>query len=181
MKLYTILQLIFALLVTSWMLWLTIENLDQPKVVYIHSEYLFEHYQGTIESYKSLEVKTKKWSDNLDSLSQIYQTTYKIYESQKEELTNESKKELELKLQTQENNFNKYHRSIQEKRQKEDANLTQGVIKQIDTYLKEYAEEQGFDIVLGTSSENNSLVYGSKAYDITDNALVYINKKYYGK
>ncbi|PCI28170.1 MAG: hypothetical protein COB67_06945 [SAR324 cluster bacterium] len=180
MKISTILQAIFAVIITSWMLWLTIGTQDQLKVAYVHSEYIFENYLGTIESYKTLESKNQKWGNNLDSLSKTYRATFASYEAKSESLSKEAKEALGYRLKQQETGFNNYHQSVEKMKLEEDQKLTQSVIKQIDAYLKEYALSKGYDLIIGAGT-SSSLVYGGKNYDLTDDILVFINKKYRGE
>jgi outer membrane protein len=181
MKLSTVLQILFAVIITSWTLWLTFGVEDQPKVAYVHSEYLFENYLGTVESYKSLESKNQKWGNNLDSLSKTYRATFASYETKSETLDKVEKEALGRKLHQQETIFNNYHQSVEKMKLEEDQKLTQAVIKQIDAYLKEYALSNGYDLIIGAGGTNSSLVYGGESYDITENALIFINKKYRGE
>ncbi|BDS10485.1 OmpH family outer membrane protein [Aureispira anguillae] len=180
MKRTTLLQLLSVTVLTVWMIWLTIGMNSQPKVAYVHSEYLFENYLGTIESYKVLEAKTKKWGDNLDSLSKSYRATFISYDTHGEKLHLEEKAKLGRKLQQQEQVFNKYHESVEKMKLEEDQKLTQSVIKQIDAYLKEYALKNGYDLIIGAGT-SSSLVYGGKGYDVTDDVLNFINQKYRGE
>lgn len=180
MKLSTILQMLFAVIMTSWMLWLTIGSVNQPKIAYVHSEYLFENYLGTIESYKALESKNQTWGNNLDSLSKTYRATFASYEAKGEALNKKEKEALGYKLRQQEAAFNNYHQSVEKMKLEEDQKLTQAVIKQIDAYLKEYALNNGYDLIIGAGG-TSGLVYGDRSYDVTDKVLLFINKKYRGE
>jgi outer membrane protein len=161
------------------MLWLTIGLEGQPKVAYVHSEYLFENYLGTIESYKMLEVKAKKWGDNLDTLSTSYRATFTKYEAGKETLEPKEKQQLEKRLQQKQQLFAKYQKSVEQMKSEEDKKMTQSIIKQMDAYLRDYAINEGYDLILAAGT-TSSLVYSEKEYDITDEVLNYINKKYSG-
>lgn len=154
-------------------------NNQQPKIAYIHSNYLFEHYLGTIESHKELEEKTKVWGNNLDSLSKTYRATFASYESQKETMPEQEQEAVTKQLKAQQQQFQQYHQAVEQQKSSEDQKLTQGVIKQMDAYIKAYALEHGYDLLIGASATSD-LVYGSKAYDVTEDVLEYINQKYKG-
>lgn len=180
MKKSTILQLIFAVVMLVWMIGLSLKTYYQPTIVYVHSNYLFENYLGTIESYKQLESKTQAWGNNLDSLSKKYRASFTAYQKQAANLTTVDKEKLSQQLKTQEQQFNHYHQSVEQMKSEEDQKLSQAAIKQIDAYLKEYALEKGYDMILAAGTAS-ALVYSEQCYDITDAALVYINKKYRGE
>lgn len=48
----------------------------------------------------------------------------------------------------------------------------------IEAFLNEYGEEKGFDLLLGKSNATGSVLYGKKAYDVTDEVIEAINKRY---
>lgn len=52
--------------------------------------------------------------------------------------------------------------------------------KQINNYVKEFAKENNYDIVLGTSGSGN-LMYAAEQYDVTEKAIAFVNNKYKGK
>ena len=152
---------------------------NQPKVAYVHSEYLFENQLGTIESYKALESKTEKWGNNLDSLSTSYRAVFAPYKEGGESLEKEKKEQLEHQLKRKQDLFTTYHQSVEKMKGEEDQKLTQAVVKQMDAYLKEYAKNQGYDMIFAAGT-TSSLVHADKFYDVTDEVLLYINKKYKG-
>lgn len=49
----------------------------------------------------------------------------------------------------------------------------------INQYIEMFGQEHRYDMVIGASG-TGSLMYGSKPYDITEDVLEYINKKYEG-
>ena len=177
---FSVLNSLFLFMLCVGMVWLISKNQSPAKIAYVDSEYLFTNYAGTTESYKELEAKTKEWADNLDSLSKEYQNTFTAYEEQKQELTTNSKKALETTLAQQQQQFNSYYEATKKKKQETDKKLTDGVIKQIDTYLQAFAKEQGYSMIFGGSSTQNNLVYAEGNHDVTEQVLDYINKQYYG-
>ena len=49
-------------------------------------------------------------------------------------------------------------------------------IKRINALIKEYAEEHGYDFILGATSAGN-IVHAGKEYEITDEVIEYVNQK----
>lgn len=52
--------------------------------------------------------------------------------------------------------------------------------KRISSYIKEYAEQNAYDIILG-SDQNQTVLYSNEQHNITKEVLVFINTKYEGK
>lgn len=48
----------------------------------------------------------------------------------------------------------------------------------IEAFLNEYGEEKGFDLLLGKSNATGSVLYGKNAYDVTEEVIEAINKRY---
>lgn len=180
MKLQNILSVVTLSLVVVGFATLFWWNSQQPKIAYVHSNYLFENYLGTIESYKELEAKTKTWGNNLDSLSKTYRATFASYEAKKAAMPKQEQKAAAKQLESQQQQFQQYHQAVEQQKSTEDQKLTQAVIKQMDAYIKAYALEHGYDLLIGAGTSGD-LIYGSKAYDVTDEVLEYINKKYKGQ
>jgi outer membrane protein len=51
---------------------------------------------------------------------------------------------------------------------------------QINKYVEEYAKENNYDVILGGNGSGN-IMYLKNDINITDDVLVYINKKYNGE
>ena len=48
---------------------------------------------------------------------------------------------------------------------------------QIDAFIKIYAKENGFDLIVGTTSSGNVL-YGADGIDVTEELLKALNEQY---
>lgn len=58
--------------------------------------------------------------------------------------------------------------------------LVQGVLNQINDYIKKYAEENNYTLILGTTNDGN-LLFGNKGIDVTEDILTELNNEYVGK
>lgn len=54
------------------------------------------------------------------------------------------------------------------------------VIKQMNEYIKQYGDENGYDLILG-SMGNGNIMQAQDEMDLTDEVTRYVNKKYAGK
>jgi len=52
--------------------------------------------------------------------------------------------------------------------------------KQLNSYIKSYGDEKGFDMILGVSGQGN-LMYANGSLDVSQEVLQYVNDKYDGK
>lgn len=58
--------------------------------------------------------------------------------------------------------------------------LVQGVLNQINDFIKKYSEEHNYTLVFGTTDDGN-LLFGNKSVDITEDVLDELNNEYSGK
>jgi outer membrane protein len=56
---------------------------------------------------------------------------------------------------------------------------TADIWKQINQWVNEYGKQKGFDFILGAAG-NGSLMYANEGDDITEEVIVFLNKKYQG-
>jgi outer membrane protein len=57
--------------------------------------------------------------------------------------------------------------------------FTADIWKQINQWVNEYGKQKGYDFILGAAG-NGSLMYANQANDITEEVIVFLNKKYQG-
>lgn len=69
---------------------------------------------------------------------------------------------------------NRLSGSLQEEYQKE----LQALTDTIKNFTKAYAEEKGYDFILCKSSGIDNVLYGAPQYDITDEVVAALNKRY---
>ena len=50
-------------------------------------------------------------------------------------------------------------------------------MSQINSFVKQYAEQEGYDIILGTT-QSGSLLYANNALDITEEIVEALNQYY---
>lgn len=124
---------------------------SQPKVAYVRSEVVFEQYEGMKEAMRVFQEKKAGWQSNMDTLNADYQRALSKYNLEANSLTVEQKIDREKTLRSQLENVSKYAQLLDSKAGEEDQKLTQGVINQIDAFIKEYCKARGYDKLLSKS------------------------------
>jgi outer membrane protein len=152
-------------------------KLSVPKIAYIKSGDLVAKYAGMLEAKKMYKDKMSKWQSNIDTLQNDYQRSVSNYHLDQPKLSSPEKSKREELLKKQEMNIRQYVSSLEQKAQEEDQKMTEGVLNQINSFVKEYGQSHGYDVILGTTAEGN-LLYGKDGIDITEEVLVELNKNY---
>jgi len=155
-------------------------HFTKVKIVYVDSSRLLENYEGMKAAQTDFQQKSMLWQANIDTLTKEFQKAVDDFEAAKSTL---SKKESALSqelIRTKRKQLMDYQQAIQQQSSQEDYQLTQKVLTEVNEYINEYAEQQGYDLVLGATGAGN-IVYGEEAMDITDEVLLLINDKYAGR
>lgn len=156
---------------------LTLTSRQSPKIAYVKSGKVLEEYDGMKEAKGKFGDKLKKWQENIDTLTHDLRTAFGRYNAELSTLSKEERQTRELYLQKQEENLQKYEYQIQQQAKEEDEKINMHIISQLNKFLKKYGEEEGYDLILGTTQQG-SILYGSEAYDITGEVIKKFNIEY---
>ncbi|WP_299465093.1 OmpH family outer membrane protein [uncultured Microscilla sp.] len=148
-----------------------------PTIAYVRSAYLVEKYLGVKEAQRNYQKKLASWQINADTLQHKLEATLKFYQTQQATLNEAQRKQLRVEVQRRRADLDRYQLNMQTKAKEEEDRLFGGALKQINSFVEQYAKSQGYEIVLGTT-ETGNLMYASHAYDITDEVLTALNKNY---
>lgn len=146
------------------------------KTGYVYVESVYNGFNAKTKVEKELSVVENKQQAVLDSIKQII--------TQEQENLNAAKPSLKPGIQTKfDNDYQNYERLLNqfsEYNTKESQRQTDKLLKQINQYVKDFGEENGYDYIFGASG-NGTLMYAKDKHDITQEVVKYINKKYAGE
>lgn len=146
-----------------------------PKVVYVKSLKVLEEYQGMKEAREVLSAFIAEKDTQIDSLKENLREIGAQIESKN--ITSSEKKSLEEIYNNKQSEMNQYLIQLRDEAKQEEQKLTQGALNQVNSYIKVYAEQKGYDLVIGVTLSGNVL-YGSEALDITDEIIEFLNNNY---
>lgn len=161
LKYLPIINSILLLVFISSFLILASKNND--KIVSVDNLKLFEGFKMTKEM-KS--IGNKEYASKKTHLDSIY------LKLQEQDLDKNTKEVLMKEFVSKREEFEQFNQSfaIQE---------SDKIWKRINSYVKEFAKEKDYKIVLG-SENSREVLYTSETIDITNELLLYINKRYEG-
>ena len=151
-----------------------------PKIVYVKSGDLITKFEGMKEAKDEYKQKMSKWQANIDTLESDYRRSISNYQLNMDKYSSAQKTEKENTIKKQADNIKQYAMVLEEKAKEEDQKMTQSVLTQVNTFVEEYGEKNGYDIILGLTNYGN-VMYGTKSKDITEVVLADMNKWYKGK
>ena len=156
------------------------EYINKPRIAYVRSHDLIEKYMGTREARSVFEKKKSTMMANVDSLRLDFERARNQYISGAGRLTTQERTQQEKMLGQQQSQLVQYSEAVGQKIEEEDNKMMQEVLNQINSFVENYAQEEHYDIIMGTTL-SGSLLYGEKSMDITDHLLEQLNNKYKGK
>lgn len=150
------------------------------ELAYVDVNKLLNGYKRTVKVREELEQKSQKLKANSDSLMFDWQNTLKKYEKERSSM---SEKELKLQkelLTTKQQQVNNYQQAIQKQIQKEEQTNTQTLINDINSFVQNYGDQEGYDIILGANGSGN-IMYANKGTDLTEEVLMSLNRDFSGE
>lgn len=150
---------------------------SKPKVAYIKIQKIYNEF----ELKKQLEGKSKEITNTrkliLDSLELQLKSMNTTLENERDKKLFEQKR-IEFKIKSEEYLIKK--KNFLEDNQRMNKDYEEQILKQLNQYIFDYGKKNNYDFVLGASG-NGSMMYASDRYDVTDDILLYVNKRFSGE
>ncbi|MEL7002135.1 MAG: OmpH family outer membrane protein [Bacteroidota bacterium] len=150
------------------------------KIAYVRSQDLVYSYAGTLEAMDKFNKEKEAWQANVDTLELNFNKAVNNYNENYSQMTESDRIDQSNNLDNQQRQLLGYKNAIDEKIKSKDDEMMQAVLNQVNTFIKEYGKENGYDVILGTTL-SGSVLYGRQEIDITDQLLEALNKNYKGE
>ncbi len=144
-----------------------------PTVAYIKTAVVFEQFNGRKELERRLLQEEQKRKLRVDSL------TLELQVLEKQISAGSQTASLAKVFEQKRYRLQREEQAFQEKHQIASEQYTTEIWKQINEYVLTFGAQNGYDFIHGANGSGN-LMYGSEAYDITDQVIHFINQKYEG-
>lgn len=152
---------------------------SNPSVAFVRSNDLVYGYFGMREAMEEFQNEQARSKADLDTLNtdlrrSIDQAKQLHVDGRKAELAR-----LEQVIRKQQQDLIRYQDAMEKKAGEDETRMLNGVLGQVNAFVQRYAEEKGYDLVLGTT-DAGSLLYAEHALDITDEIMAALNKDHEG-
>ncbi|MFA6924373.1 MAG: OmpH family outer membrane protein [Bacteroidales bacterium] len=151
-----------------------------PRIGFIHNSRILTEYNGVKAGKKVYQDKVNTYKANLDSLQMQVNKMIQIYKEDEKKLNPKEKKERQEQIKQRQMDFMNFRNGAEKMIKEEDDKISSAILKQVNTYIYEYAKKKHYDFVFGSTTDG-SLFYGSDKFDITEEVLKELNNKYEGK
>ena len=146
-----------------------------PKLAYVENAKVLESYKVMQDARAQYKQQAEAWQANLDTLKHTVQQELDAYNQVKATLPFTERRSREEQLAQRQQQYFSYKKAISDKAVVEEAHLTQEVVRKADTFMRQYGEEHGYDIVFA-ATEVGTIVYGKQGTDITQEVIKALNR-----
>lgn len=150
--------------------------LQTPRVGYIDSSVLLEHYTGAVEARAQLEARLETWQTNIQTLeaelAQMNQDIMEHHESWNQAMRQEKRAAFEEKQRE----YGRYSRAVGEKAAQLEQELMTPVLAELNARIQDFGEDTNRDLIFGTTAAGN-ILFAEADSDLTEDFLAYVGQE----
>ena len=150
----------------------------QTKIAYVDVEEILKEYKGTKDAEKEMNKKSAEIGKELDEQAKVYQAKVTDYYAKADKMTTKARQQEEQNLMQQQELLKQSQQQAQMNVQKDGQDKMTEINENIEDFVADYAKNNGYTYILGTSSQTKTVLYGDSKSDITDNILEALNDAY---
>ena len=150
----------------------------QVKIAYVDVEEILKEYDGAKKAEEDMKAKSQMMSQQLDQLALPLQQKIQQYQKRKDNLSASARQKEETTLMQEQQAFQQQQQMAQQQVQAEGQRMFDEINTDIETFLAEYGQTNGYTYILGSSMQTKSVLYGEESLNITDEVIEALNSNY---
>lgn len=147
-------------------------------IVYVNADTLQKHYQYFVDVKKKLEEKNTARQQQFDSKGRAFQNEVANAQRAAQGMTQEQQQQVSMNLQKKQQDLGQLQQSLAGQAAKEEQEETEKLYNKITEYLKKYAKDHGYKMVISYSKGNSAILYADEDLDVTKDVLKGLNEEY---
>lgn len=151
---------------------------NNEPIVYVNSDSLLTKYEYFKDLKVKLDTKSKAAQTDLAAKQQAFQREVAQYQQQQNTLPADQRAATEQRLARKQQELQAYQQNAGAALQDEQAKEQETLYNKIADYLKVYAKDKGFKMVLTYQKGNSAILYADPALDVTSEVIVGLNEGY---
>lgn len=151
---------------------------NKETIVYINSDTLSAKYAYVKDMDKRLTDKSNAAKADLQSKGEAFQREVADYQKNQATMAADQRQTTEQRLQREQQQLQSYQQNASAEIQNEQGVEMGKLYDKIADFIKGYAKEKGYKMVLTYSKNNTSMLYGDPSLDITDDVVKKLNDAY---
>ncbi|QIL40873.1 OmpH family outer membrane protein [Pedobacter sp. HDW13] len=148
------------------------------KIVYVNSDSLLTKYEYFKDLKVKFEGKTKNAQSDMQAKGQAFQREVAQYQQSAQTLSADQRKSTEERLARKQQELQTYQQNAGGALQNEQAVENEKLYDKVAAYLKVYAKEKGFKMVLTYSKGNSAILFADESLDVTSEVIKGLNAEY---
>jgi len=151
---------------------------DNEPIVYVNSDSLLTKYEYFKDLKVKLDAKSKAAQTDLGAKQQAFQREVAEYQQTQNTLPADQRASTEQRLARKQQELQAYQQNAGAALQNEQAVEQEKLYNKIADYLKIYAKEKGFKMVLTYQKGNSAILFADASLDVTSEVIVGLNEGY---
>ncbi|HEX2956968.1 MAG TPA: OmpH family outer membrane protein [Chitinispirillaceae bacterium] len=157
-----------------------VKALNAPRIGVVDNATIITNFSEAIAAKKKFDEQKAVWDGNLKSLGDSIKAAVNLMAGEYDNASQKRKLELQKNLQKWNEQYANYSNSVGNLVKKREMEMLQPVIDKINSFVKSWGAQHGYDIIYGTASGGVILTVSEKL-NITDRILADLNELYGSK
>lgn len=147
-------------------------------IVYVNQDTLLSKYDYFKDMSKRLEDKGKSAQNDVGSRQQALQREAAEYQKSANTLSADQRATTEQRLQREGQEFQQYQQNAAAQFQNEQGEEQKKLYEKVAAFMKDYAKEKGYKMILTFQKGNTTMWYGDPGLDVTSDVIKRLNEAY---
>lgn len=151
---------------------------NKETIVFVNSDTLLNKYDYFKDMSKRMEDKVNTAKNDVGSRQQAFQREVAEYQKGANTMAADQRQTTEQRLQREQQELQGYQQNATAQLQNDQASENSKLYDKIADFVKGYAKEKGYKLVLTYSKANPTVLYGDPALDVTADVAKRLNDAY---
>lgn len=147
------------------------------KIAFVHTDSVINKYDFFKKKSEEITEKGKKLDSDLQARAKGFEQEVAMFQQTGGNLTQNQIRAKQDELMQKEQNLISYRNNLMQELSADESKLLNEVYEQVQEFMKEYANENGIDLIL-SHTRGGAIWYGTDAIDVTESVIEGLNKKY---
>ena len=156
----------------------TVSTAGAGSIVYVNQDTLLSKYDYFKDMSKRLEDKGKSAQSDVGSRQQALQREAAEYQRSANTLSADQRASTEQRLQREGQEFQQYQQNAAAQFQNEQGEEQKKLYEKVAAFMKDYAKEKGYKMILTFQKGNTTMWYGDPGLDVTSDVIKRLNDAY---
>jgi outer membrane protein len=155
-----------------------VNGVKAEEIVFVNSDSLLTKYEYFKDMSARLEKKGKQAQADLVSKGQAFQREVAEYQKAAATMAADQRQATEQRLQRKQQELQAYQQNAGAQVQNDQAGEQAKLYEKVAEFLKVYAKDKGYKMVMTYQKGNSGILYGDASLDITSDVVKKLNEAY---